>query len=222
MQFDPESGRVDWDGLFTFLLTLILLPVTLGIPLFASMRYVVQTARDAGCKSEEKLLLVFGKRLNHGAIDQDYQQRLTQTAKLMREDHARQLILLGGSANAGISEAEAGQAWLVSNGINASRMLREEHSQNTLENLRHARVMLREMEGAKVTMISNRYHLPRIATIADSLGIDHHLCACENEFTLTPTLLPRLILEAWYIVWFKTGRSWARLTHNQRMLERVT
>jgi uncharacterized SAM-binding protein YcdF (DUF218 family) len=222
MQFDPEKGNVDWDGLLTFILTLLLLPVTLGIPLLVSMRYVIVTAREAACESGDRQLLVFGKRLIRGAVDQDFQRRLSKTAALMREDENRQLLLLGGSAKDGISEAEAGQAWLVAAGIDASRMTREERSQNTLENLRHARVMLNRTRDSKVTLISNRYHLPRIATIAESLGIEHSLCACEGQFVLTPSLIFRLILEAWYILWFKTGRSWARLTHNQRMLDRVT
>lgn len=223
MQFDPEQGKVDWDGLFTFFITLILLAATLGIVLFVSLLHVYRIARDATCKSEDHQLLVFGKRLDNGSIDQDYENRLKKTAALMREEEDRQLLLLGGSAKGSTtSEAQAGQEWLASQGIALSRMSREERSQNTLENLRHARVMLSEITNARVTMISNRYHLPRIATIASSLGIEHHLCACEAKFNLTPMTLFRLILEAWYILWFKTGRSWARITRNQRMLDRVT
>jgi uncharacterized SAM-binding protein YcdF (DUF218 family) len=223
MQFDPEQGRVDWDGLFTFFITLVLFVVTLGLSLFISLRYVYRIAKGANCKSEDNQLLAFGKRLDHGSIDQDYERRLSKTAQLMREEEDRQLLLLGGSAKgSNTSEAQAGQEWLASQGIDVSRMSREERSQNTLENLRHARVMLSEITNSRVTMISNRYHLPRIATIAGSLGIDHHLCACETKLTLTPMVLFRLFLEAWYILWFKTGRSWARITRNQRMLDRVT
>jgi uncharacterized SAM-binding protein YcdF (DUF218 family) len=223
MQFDPEQGKVDWDGLFTFFLTLILLAATLGVALIISLRHVYRIARDATCKSEDNQLLVFGKRLDNGSIDQDYEKRLNKTAELMQEEQERQLLLLGGSAKgSSTSEAQAGQEWLASQGIDTSRMTREEHSQNTLENLRHARVMLSEITKSRVSMISNRYHLPRIATIAGSLGIEHHLCACEAKFNLTPMTLFRLFLEAWYILWFKTGRSWARITRNQRMLDRVT
>jgi uncharacterized SAM-binding protein YcdF (DUF218 family) len=223
MQFDPEQGKIDWDGLFTFFLTLILLAATLGVALIISLRHVYRIARDATCKSLDNQLLVFGKRLDNGSIDQDYEKRLDKTVQLMREEEERQLLLLGGRPKGSTtSEAQAGQEWLTTQGIDASRMTREEHSRNTLENLRHARVMLSEITNSRVTMISNRYHLPRIATIAGSLGIEHHLCACEAKFNLTPMTLFRLILEAWYILWFKTGRSWARITRNQRMLDRVT
>ncbi len=223
MRFDPEQGAVDWDGLATFFLTFILLTFTLGIPLLICFRGVYRTATRTTTSSEASQLLVFGKRLRNQQIDDDYRFRLQKAAELLQQGPERQLLLLGGAAGSHqLSESAAGEAYLLDLGIEQQRMSREELSQNTLENLRHARDLLLDRLDQPVALISNRYHLARIHTMAESLGMPHRLCAAEPAFHPSWRLLPRLLIEAWYILWFKTGKGWARLTRSQRMLDRVT
>ena len=223
MQFDPERGAVDWDGLFTFLLTLLLLTVTLGIPLLMTLRAVHRTAVSAAATTNAKLLLVFGKKLLREQIDNDYRLRLLKAAELMRQGSDRRLLLLGGAAGVDqVSESAAGETFLHAQGIAQQAISREEQSQNTLENLRHARDLLLDLSDKPVALISNRYHLARIATMAQSLGISHQLCAAESQFHFNWRRLPRLLIEAWYILWFRTGKRWASLIRSQRMLDRVT
>ena len=191
--------------------------------MLTQLRAVCSTAANTAGGTTAKRLLVFGKRLRHGQIDADYRQRLDKAAELMHEDPERRLLLLGGAADAqAISEAAAGERYLHHLRLDKARIVREEQSTNTLENLRQARLLMRNGESGAVALISNRYHLARIHTMADSLGIDHQLCGCEEHFRLTLKILPRLFMEAWYILWFKTGKNWARLIGSQRMLERVT
>ena len=223
MKFDPEAGEVDWDGLFTFFLTFILIIPTLGIPLLFTLRRVLQAARSTVDTTQADLILVFGKRLQSGQIDSDYRARLQAAAVLMHSDPSRRLLLLGGAASEGeISESAAGEAFLVSEGVEIQRLSREEKSKNTLENLRHARDLLTEPSNPSMALLSNRYHLARIHTMALSLGMDHHLCAAEANYRFRWGLVPRLLVEAWYILWFLTGKRWASLIHSQRMLDRVT
>ncbi|MET0065871.1 MAG: YdcF family protein [Candidatus Thiodiazotropha sp.] len=223
MQFDPERGRIDWDGLFTFLLTLLLMAAAVGIPLLISTAYIYRTARAQGTGCDHKSLLVFGKRLRNGQIDSDYESRLARVLTQMQQDAQTRLLLVGGVApGEQLSEAQAGRDYLVSHGISADRLHLEQESQNTLENLRHARSLLEQQHAFPVTLISNRYHLARISTIANSLGMTHQLCACEETFEPGFSLLPRLLMEGWYVLWFQTGKSWSRLIRSERMLNRVT
>lgn len=223
MQFDPERGAVDWDGLWTFALTLILLTVTIGIPLLISLVYVYRIAKGADSQSQCDNLLVFGKRLTKNGVDQDYQLRLDKTFSMLRANPSSTLLLVGGKAPGhDISEAQAGRDYLVAKGIEADRLSLEKESQNTLENLRHARSMLSQNDAFPVALISNRYHLARIRTIATSLSLPYQLCACEEQLPLNPMLLPRMIIEGWYVLWFNTGKSWSRLIRSQRMLNRIT
>lgn len=223
MQFDPRSGEVDWDGLLTLIITLLLVTATIGLPLIISLAYVLRIAGSAPCNTSASWLLVFGKRLVGGRIDADYRSRLNIATALMSASQDRCLMLVGGSVHTDeISEAAAGQAYIEAAGVNARRLMCEEKSQNTLENLKHARELMQGKSTGIVAMISNRYHLARIQTIARSLDIEHQLCASEARFNFSLSLLPRLLGEAWFILWFSTGKNWARLIGSQRMLDRVT
>lgn len=222
MQFDPELGKVDRDGFITFLITLILVAITGGLPLMLGLGYVLRIAITAPSETTTRWLLVFGKRLSGGKIGADYRSRLERAVQLMQSSAKRHLLLMGGANRTDqISEAAAGEAWLKAHGLDISRLIREETSQNTLENLKHARKLLRGLTTESVSMVSNRYHLARIHTIAQSLGIPHQLCASEPCFEFRLKRLPRLFAEAWYILWFKTGKGWARLTGNRHVLERM-
>ncbi|MCU7906271.1 MAG: YdcF family protein [Candidatus Thiodiazotropha sp. (ex Epidulcina cf. delphinae)] len=223
MQFDPERGAVDWDGLWTFGLTLLLLIIGLGLPLLISLRYIYRTALSADSETDTTSLLVFGKRLVNEQIDRDYRQRLDKVAALLKQDADRKLLLVGGTADSRqISEARAGQNHLIRQGIDSRRLTLEQQSQNTLENLRHARSLLEKAGNYPVALISNRYHLARIRTIAQSLGLEYRLCACEEAFEPSIGLMPRMIIEGMYVLWFNTGKAWSQLIRSQRMLSRIT
>ncbi|MES9979405.1 MAG: YdcF family protein, partial [Candidatus Thiodiazotropha sp. 6PLUC5] len=216
MQFDPERGAVDWDGLWTFALTLLLVFFGLGIPLLISLAYVYRIAKVTESQCQCESLLVFGKRLTKQGIDEDYRRRLEKTFSLMQALPGSKLLLVGGIAPGDdISEAQAGRDYLIEQGIDQNRLTLEQESQNTLENLRHARSMLAQNDAYPVALISNRYHLARIATIASSLSLPHQLCASESTLQFSPILIPRLIIEGWYVLWFNTGKTWSHLIRSK-------
>lgn len=224
MWIDPEKRRYDWDGLFTFLLTLLVIGGTLGLSLLVFYLHAWWIARTTVCeKHTDVCLLVFGKRLKQGAVDADYRLRLDKTIEFLKLNLHRSVILLGGPQRQGyLSEAKAGFDYLLKNGLNTPNIQLEQHSRNTLENLRQAREMLANENADSLVLITNRYHLARIRAIANSLGLKHRLCPAEAELSLTPAVIGKLAFEAFYILWFNTGKTWARLTCNRRMLQRVT
>lgn len=221
---DPHPDNIDWDGLLTLLLTLMIIVIGFALPVIFTYIRAFLIARKSTCSGQTATLLVFGKRLNDGCADAEYRLRLDKASELINRTEIDRLLLLGGPANDGdISEAKAGLRYLNARGIkNRVKIHLEERSCNTLENLRNAREMLHAQQVTRVTLISNRYHLARCSMIANSLGIKHVLCPAETACTITPQFIARLIPEALYILWFNTGKTWARLTRNRRMLSRIT
>jgi len=88
-----------------------------------------------------------------------------------------------------------------------------------LENFRHARPWFDAHPRAVV--ISNRYHLQRILTMARGLGLDIRACAAEDSCKPWRRI-PRLLLEAAFLHWYWSGRIFAILTKNQRMLAKIS
>ncbi|MEN8179449.1 MAG: YdcF family protein [Pseudomonadota bacterium] len=225
MPSDPDHQGIDWDGLFTFFLTLLVVGFGAGLPLLITYLYALRISQASVCGAKkDSSLLVFGKRLVNDSVDLDYRVRLDKAQELIVQNPQRRVILLGGSPqDERLSEAMAGLNYLETKGVeNHDSIQLEEGSRNTLENLRHAREMLQSKNHHPVILITNRYHLARSRMIASSLGIENVLSPAESRFFFGFSVMGKLLFEAFYILWFTTGKSWARMTRNERMLNRVT
>lgn len=168
-------------------------------------------------------LLVFGKALANGEPDAQYRRRLDHALRLSRASGRRPLVLLGGGP-AGLTEAEVGARVLREAGLpEAVEVWLEDASLDTLQNLRHARELMRARAASgRVVLLSNRYHLARCACLAGQLGFDYRTCAAEPAFRLGEQPPWRLLAEAGYLCWLDIGTRWARLIGHRRMLARVS
>lgn len=84
-----------------------------------------------------KVAVILGNRLNDDkSISDVMKKRLDLTIKLNKELAPDRIILSGGVANkkAGISEAQVMVDYLVSQGIKAEKLIKEDQSRNTVEN----------------------------------------------------------------------------------------
>lgn len=219
------ANGIDWDGLGTFTLTLVLVVATAGLPLLIAAARVLKIGLGTAKDPESDLLVVFGKRLVEDRPDRDYRARLTMAARLAAGRPQHRILILGGrTRDASLSEAEAGAQLLRT--LPGGAILNiglEQASADTLTNLHNLRELLAGAEPPPLTLITNRYHLARVAQMANSLNLPNQPCAAEDiGAVLRPSWLARWPLEAFYVTWFATGKLWARLTGNQRMLARVT
>ena len=221
----PFHTKEGWDRdlIVTLFLAGIVFFISGGLVLIPCIIRVVWVALHSPCNVEPPVhLFVFGKKLEDGKIDSDYTLRLTRVAQILGTVKQYRLVLMGGkTGDDGISEAEAGAAYLMKLGIaQDDRMLLENKSSHTLENLRNARELILENDVPPV-LITNRYHLARCSILASSLGITHALCGAEKRFYCNLSSVSKMIWESFLILWFFTGKKWASITGNQRMLARV-
>jgi uncharacterized SAM-binding protein YcdF (DUF218 family) len=190
-----------------------------GVLYIAIVLWVIHQAKSTVLDSdhENAVFLVFGKQLIFDAPDTEYRARLDR----LSTSRFHSAILMGGkTAGASISEALAGLDYLKKIMANPQYFVRlEQSSRNTMENLKNTRQLL---NGQKAIIISNRYHLARCSVLASSLGIDHQLCPAEHVFTIDGYFLSQCLKEAFYLHWFFTGKSWAILTRNKRMLGKIS
>jgi uncharacterized SAM-binding protein YcdF (DUF218 family) len=217
-------GAIGTDGLFTLLLSNVVLAVTGGLTLGWPLLHVVRTARNAPVMAPPgSVLMVLGMRLNKGEVTDDYARRLERVLRLYNDDSNRSILIVGGLTGASIvTEAARGSEYLISGGISSEKIFIEDSSRHTLENLRNARSLIGAKGFGKFTIITNRYHLARSLIIAKGLGMNPSLCGAEDDSKQAVTRLPRLLLEAYYIHWYRTGAFWSRLTRNRKSLKRIS
>lgn len=211
------------DGWLTFFLSNLFIVLGAGTGLFWKTRHVVKTARKSPSDTIEALDLVLipCMRLEQGEPNTDFKQRLDR-ALALHQTHSVTLLLLGGHTGGDISEAAAGEAYLLNKGVPQSQLILEEGSRNTLENLQNARKLIQKNGFENLIITSNRYHLARCQELAQGMGIHAEPCAAEQHYKITLQQWPRLLLEAYYLHWYTTGKLWSRLTRNHHSLARIS
>lgn len=215
----PEINRkADNDAWFVLFVSIVVLLLSAGFFFALILAWILYQAKTTSCSNctPGSVYLVFGKQLVTNRPDPEYIARLDRLVKC-RFDTA---ILMGGQTPGNnISEAGAGLEYLNAQGLALQSVHLEQDSQSTLENLRNTRQLI---QNKKAVIISNRYHLSRCSILAKSFNMDHELCAAEPVFQPKLEILVKCLLEAFYIHWFYSGKFWAMLTRNQRMLNKIT
>lgn len=217
-----SAAAVGADGFkMLFISTLVILGSG-SISLWLVLRRVLAVGRATPSQVESAAtVLVPGVRLVQGKVGADFRLRLERALVLHGTGAEVLLLLLGGvTGPGGVSEAARGADYLRARGVPAGALCLEERSRHTLENLRHARELLGST--AAVTIVSNRYHLARLGVMAEGLGLTHRLCAAEPHWHWSVPVIGRLLLEAFYVHWYLTGRHWARLVRDRASQARIS
>jgi len=219
----------DGDVWHSLIVTALACALSAGVLYLVYLIRVVVIAERAQCQSEPgALLLVFGRRLDaNGHPGHEYVARLQRALEILMRQPSQKLMMLGGASGAQVSEAAAGLAWLRAHGLpGAVEVTLEQASNDSLENLRHARVLLCNGEPAgslpPVALLTSRYHLARCLLLARRLGFDGHPVAAEDAMPRTPRYLALLLMEAAYLMWIDLGVRWARLIGHRRMAARIS
>jgi len=185
---------------------LLLSIASFGVLPWLTMRRVRAVAVQARCDApRDATLMVPAQGLDHGEISAEYGRRLQRVTRLCREWGERRLLLTGRSAlPATRGESAAGWRWMKEFGLCAqAHVALDENDGDTLDDLRCAAA--RTVDGERVAIVSNRYHLARCGVLARRLGLDWTLCAAESawrgglccQLQVAREALALLALEGW-------------------------
>lgn len=212
----------DYDGFLTLLLSVTLIILLFGISYLLIFIYILLTAIKTSCDNKNaKHIVILGKKLDNNLPDNDYRERLDRALAIVTNTTNKQVHILGGiTGGSSVSEARAGKSYLEDNKIQTSEIYLEEKSRDTRENMKQFK-KYSNVSDRHICLITNRYHLARASIMAQSFGFVVDRCAAEDA--CTPGLIATLVLlaETFFLHWYLTERTYARLIHNQRMLSRI-
>ncbi len=136
--------------------------------------FVVSERVSAGPgKGGERYAVVLGAGVNGTVPSRALHARLEAASRFASENLDATLILSGGQGpGEDISEAQCMYEWLTGRGVDASRLVLEDESTSTEENLTFSRQKLVELgaENENVTVITAGYHIARARLMAADLG----------------------------------------------------
>ncbi len=112
-----------------------------------------------------------------------FQDRIKQAEKLFKQERISLIQVTGGNAPGELSEAQSAYNMLVEMGVDSSRVIREDQTSNTTEQIKYIYSHQEEYKKRKrqIILISDSFHLPRISEISKFFNISAIPSSSEHK-----------------------------------------
>lgn len=138
-------------------------------------------------------VIILGSGLKGSQLSIILQQRVdTGIAYLKKHPHMPVIVSGGQGPGEDIPEAEAMSRYLVGQGIDQNRIIQENRSTSTFENLKFSQDILKAqgVSQPSIMIVTSNYHLYRAEMIASKLGFKVHGIASPSlEYLLPQNML---------------------------------
>lgn len=116
-------------------------------------------------------LLVLGAQINENKVTKNLKKRLDTAIGYLLDNPNTLVIVSGGRGRENLlSEAAAMKEYLLEQGIDQYRILTEDQSTNTTENMKFSKTLMRE--NATVAIVTNGFHIYRSTRLAKKQGMN--------------------------------------------------
>ncbi len=145
-----------------------------AIVFFCCMGLMLRSAASKRAEYNKDVLIVLGCAVRSERVSLTLKLRLDAALEYLEQSPNTTVIVSGGKGSGeNISEAEAMKRYLVSNGIDESRIIKEDKSESTWENFKLSKAILDErFPGASVAYVTTNFHIYRAGRVARMNGID--------------------------------------------------
>lgn len=162
--------------IFALLFILIIL-----VLIFYWLDYEMNAALKNEADGSNEYVVILGAKVKPGGIpSQSLKNRLDAAVDYLQKYPTVKAIVTGGQgADEDRTEASVMADYLIEHGISEERVLLEDQSTTTYENLLFAKKLLPE-NTESITIISNDFHLKRATILAQKLGLKADVVAAPT------------------------------------------
>lgn len=129
-------------------------------------------------------ILVLGAFIYNDRPSAALQSRLDTAIELLNENKDAVLIVCGGQGdNEIMPEAHMMKNYLLQNGVSEDKILVEDKSKNTIQNIKNAKELY-NLENYKTAVITNEFHLARARQLMKQAGLDAYGMPAKTPYTL--------------------------------------
>lgn len=184
--FKKKSGKI-----LIICLSSILL---IGFTIFSYAHYLM-ISKISTKNQQINTVIVLGCQVIGESPSIMLKERIDTCYKYLCNNPDAIVILSGGQGmDEGISEAECMYRALVKKGISQNRLIQENQSTSTKENLKFSKeIILNKKLSTEVIIITNDFHCYRAAHIAKKLGLQPKTYSAKTHWYLLPTFYLREI-----------------------------
>ena len=166
-------GTGFWAGLPVAVRGILTGMLLLGLAAFLAAEGCVLSGFTQKGEPELDYLIVLGAQVRKSGPSKSLKYRLDTAYEYLRQNEKTICILSGGQGyNEPESEAQAMYDYLLVKGISAKRMLLEDRSVNTMENIRNSSAFL-DVKTDHVGIVTNNFHVFRAIHLAKGQGLAH-------------------------------------------------
>ena len=159
----------------------------IGVGIFVWVEALIYSQVDAEGEKDLDYIIVLGALVYEDGPSSILSARLNAAIRYMDDNPDTKCIVSGGQGyNEPFSEAEGMKRYLVSKGIDESRIIMEDQSVNTVQNIVNSKKLI-ESEDAKVGIVTSNFHVYRAVKIAKKQGIED---ACGIAGYVVPEFMP--------------------------------
>ena len=145
-------------------------------------------------------VIVLGCKVNGNTPSRMLKRRLDSAVIYLNENEDVVCIVSGGKGeDEKISEAQAMKEYLVDKGIDEGRILTEDKSVNTLENIKNSVALLGGNGSGEIAIITDGFHQYRAGYIAESFGYDAAAINAQTDF-FNAVLMPTYYIREWMAI----------------------
>ena len=142
----------------------------MGVILFCTVEGMILTKYNAKPQPEADYVIILGAQWKPQGPSEVLRRRLDKAVEYLKDNPDTIVIVSGGQgSNEPITEAAGMRQYLVNAGISGEKILVEDQSTNTLENLVFSGRLL-DKENDRIVIITNNFHMFRAMQIAKKQG----------------------------------------------------
>lgn len=158
---------------------------------------------------DEDVVIVMGAGVINESVSRPLAYRLNTAIDYLRINENALVVVCGGLGDrATITEAEAMKRFLVARGIAPERIIKEDRSTNSFENLSFAKEILNEYfpDGFRAVLVTNDFHIFRTSYVASNIGITANRAGAPTPFSAIPSSYLREFLSIANVIVFPPWR----------------
>ncbi len=169
----------------SFIMGMTIFTITLGCIVFVS---------NDNPPEDVDYVIVLGAGLNGKNPSLTLKYRLDEAYNYLENNDNTKVVVSGGQGSDEIiSEAEAMKNYLVDKGLNENRIIMEDKSTSTMENLEYSKQYTEE--GSSIIVISNDFHMLRAVYIAKQCGYEEvYGCGAKSVKWMIPAYYSREVV----------------------------
>lgn len=173
-----------WSKLPILVKRLTILLVALSIGVGVLVEGIIFSAFNTKGKDNLDYIIVLGAQVYEHGPSRVLKYRLDRAVEYLDENPDTKCIVSGGKGyNEPFAEAYGMKKYLVENGVDENRIVLEDKSENTVQNIQYS-IKLIDADNMSVGILTNNFHMFRGLNIAKKQGIKN-VCGVPAKSSIT-------------------------------------